>query len=188
MQTPVEIDFQGMKATDRIRTSIINHVDGLENRFGRITACRIAIKGPSEHHRKGAPYEITIRLVLPQGREIDIARTPIADERLADIDFAINDAFKRARRRLSDQARRIRGEVKSHNGQPIATVRRIDDASGFGFLETADGREIYFHRNSVLNNAFSHLTPGARVSYCEEAGVKGPQASTVKLLGKHGLR
>jgi len=137
MQTPVEIDFQGMKGSEKLRTSIINHVDGLEERFGRITACRVAVKGPSEHHRKGTPYEISIRLLLPQGREIDIARTSFADERLADIDFAINDAFKRARRRLSDQARLIRGHVKSHNGQPIATVRRVDREAGFGFLETA---------------------------------------------------
>ena len=188
MQTPVEIDFQGMKGSEKLRTSIINHVDGLEERFGRITACRVAVKGPSEHHRKGTPYEISIRLLLPQGREIDIARTSFADERLADIDFAINDAFKRARRRLSDQARLIRGHVKSHNGQPIATVRRVDREAGFGFLETGDGRVIYFHRNSVLNNAFAHLAPGARVAFCEETGEKGPQASTVKLLGKHALR
>jgi cold shock CspA family protein len=188
MQTPVEIEFQGMKGNDKLRTSIINYVDGLEQRFGRITACRVAVKGPSEHHRKGAPYEITIRLLLPQGREIDIARTPVADERLADIDFALNDAFKRARRRLSDQARLIRGEVKSRNGQPTATVRRVDHESGFGFLETTDGREVYFHRNSVLNNGFVHLAPGARVAFSEEIGEKGPQASTVKLLGKHGLR
>jgi cold shock CspA family protein len=188
MQTPVEIDFQGMKGNDTLRASIINQVAALEERFGRITACRVAVKAPGEHHRKGAPYEITIHLLLPQGREVDIARTPVADERLADVTFAINDAFKRGRRRLRDQARRIRGEVKAHNGPPIATVRSIDDKAGFGFLETADGHEIYFHKNSVLNNAFSHLAPGMRVAFREEIGVKGPQASTVKLLGKHGLR
>ena len=31
----------------------------------------------------------------------------------------------------------------------------------------------------------AHLTP---VSFAEEAGEKGPQASTVRILGKHGLR
>ena len=25
---------------------------------------------------------------------------------------------------------------------------------GYGFIETADGREVYFHRNSVLDDAF----------------------------------
>ena len=65
---------------------------------------------------------------------------------------------------------------------------RLDDVDGFGFLASADGREIYFHRNSVLDNAFASLSPGQRVTFFEEIGEKGPQASTVKPLGKHGLR
>jgi 'Cold-shock' DNA-binding domain len=47
---------------------------------------------------------------------------------------------------------------------------------------------IYFHQNSVLNDAFSRLTPGTRVAFAEEIGEKGPQASSVRLLGKHSLR
>jgi cold shock CspA family protein len=186
MQLPAEIDFQGMKANDALRASITDHIAGLERRFGRMTACRVAVKAPSEHHQNGGLYEVTIHLLLPQGRDVDIARTPHVDERHADVNFAINDAFKRARRRLQDQSQRMRGDVKARNGQPIATVKRLDD--GFGFLETADGRDIYFHRNSVVNDAFSQLVPGCRVIYCEAAGEKGPQASTVKPLGKHGLR
>ena len=177
MQTPVEIDFQGMKATDALRASILDHLAALEKRFGRMTACRVAVKAPSEHHRNGGLYEVTIHLLLPQGREVEIARTPQADERHADVDFAVNDAFKRARRRLRDQLRRMRGEVKAHDGQPIGTVKRLDD--GFGFLETTDGRDIYFHRNSVVNDAFAQLTPGSRVIYCEAPGEKGP-------TGEHG--
>ena len=70
---------------------------------------------------------------------------------------------------------------------PIATVVRIDPSGDFGFLESTDGREIYFHRNSVLDDR-KRLEVGARVSFAEEMGDKGPQASTVKLLGKHKLR
>ena len=58
----------------------------------------------------------------------------------------------------------------------------------FGLLESSDGREIYFHRNSVLDDDYSRLAVGSRVTYAEEMGEKGPQASTVKLMGKHGLR
>ena len=48
------------------------------------------------HHRTGGLYEITIHLSLPEGREVNIGRTPQNDERYADIDYALNDAFKRA--------------------------------------------------------------------------------------------
>ena len=71
---------------------------------------------------------------------------------------------------------------------PIGTVKRFDDVSGFGFLETEDGREIYFHKNSLLDGGSRQVAPGTRVTFFEEMGDKGPQASTVKLLGKHGLR
>ena len=65
---------------------------------------------------------------------------------------------------------------------------RANRCGEFGFLESADGREIYFHRNSVLDNAFSQLVSGSRVTFAEEMGEKGPQASTLKLLRKHKLR
>jgi cold shock CspA family protein len=111
-----------------------------------------------------------------------------ADERQADLSFAINDAFKHARRRLQDHVRRMQGQVKQHEGQPIGTVKSLDASGEFGFLEAADGHEVYFHRNSVLPDAYDRLAVGTRVTFAEEMGEKGPQASTVKLLGKRGLR
>ena len=187
METPVEIDFQGMEGTPPLHTSIEERVAKLEERYGRITACRVVVKDPGAHHRTGL-YEINIRLALPDGREVNVARTPQADERYADLPFATNDTFRRARRRLQDHVRRMQGQVKEHEGQPIGTVTKLDPSGEFGFLESADGREIYFNRNSVLDPGFTHLSVGTRVSFAEEMGEKGPQASTVKLLGKHGLR
>ena len=187
METPVEIDFQGMQSTPRLQTSIEEHVAKLEQRYGRVTACRVVVKAPGAHHRT-ALYEINIRLALPDGREVNVARTPQADERYADLPFAVNDTFRRARRRLQDHVRRMQGQVKQHEGQPIGTVTKIDLSGEFGFLESTDGREIYFHRNSVLDPGFAHLSVGTRVSFAEEMGEKGPQASTVRLLGKHSLR
>ncbi len=188
MQTPVQIDFQDLDANSTIREAVVRHIDQLEQRCGRITACRVVLKGPGEHHRTGGLYEINIRLSLPDGREVDISRTPKADERHSDLSFAIGDAFKRARRRLQDKARRMQGQMKQHEGQPIGRVARLDAGGEFGTIEAADGQEVYFHCNSVLNDEFSQLKVGTRVTYAEEAGEKGSQASTVKLLGKHGMR
>src|SRR6516225_312762 len=118
MQRPVQIDFQGMKPREALRAVIAEQVAGLEDRFGRITACRMVVKAPSEHHRTGGLYEINIRLALPDGKEVDIARTPRLDQRHADVHFALNDAFKRARRQLQDQVRRLQGHVKTHRLNP----------------------------------------------------------------------
>ena len=188
MQTPFEIDFQGVARTPSVEDSIARHVAELEQRYGRATTCRVLVKGPGGHHHTGGLYEVHIRLALPDGREVNVERTPPADERYADLTFAIDNAFKRARRQLQDRVRPLQGQVKEHESPPIGTVVRINPSGEFGFLESADGREIYFHRNSVLDNAFSQLVSGPRVTFAEEMGEKGPQASTVKLLGKHGLR
>lgn len=195
MQTPVEIDFQGLEPTPRLRASIDRHIATLEERFGRITSCRVVVRAPSERHRKGGAFDVSIRLLLPQGREVDIGRSEGRPEgvdtdhhRLLDPAVAINDAFKRARRQLQDQAQRMREGMANRAAAPIATVSRFDDAAGFGFLETADGREVYFHKNSVLDDGLRAVAPGTRVTYFEEMGDKGPQASTVRLLGKHAMR
>ena len=117
MQTQPEIDYQGLKATPAIKAAIEERIAELEERWGRITACRVMIKAPSQHHRTSGLYEIHIHLSLPEGHEVNVTRTPTADERHADVTFAINDAFKHARRQLQDQVRRVQGQVKHHEGR-----------------------------------------------------------------------
>src|SRR6516162_451234 len=139
MQTPPEIVFEGLPATPQIKDAIEAHLAELEQRWGRITACRVVVKAPGQRHHTGGLYDIHIRLALPDGREVNVERTAPADDRRADLNFAIDDAFKRARRQLQDQARRTQGKVKHHNEVPIATVAQLDPSGEFGFLETADG-------------------------------------------------
>jgi cold shock CspA family protein len=187
METPVQIDFQGMDADEMLRKRALEHVQALEKRYGRVTACRIVIKGPGGHHRTGGLYEIRIHAALPNGKEVNIDRTRQNDERHADKMFALNDAFKRARRQLQDQVRTLQGKVKAREGPPLGKVVRLNREAGFGFLEDGDGREFYFHQNSVLNDAFPRLEVGTRVAFAEGMGEKGPQASTVRVLGKRGM-
>ena len=88
--------------------------------------------------KTGGRSQVSIRLALPEGREVNVGRTPKEDERYADLTFAVDDAFKRARRQLQDQARLMRGQTKLHEEEPVGTVVRIDPSGEFGFLEGAD--------------------------------------------------
>ncbi len=114
METQVHIDFQGMEPQAALRTAIERHVEELEKLSGRITACRVVLKSPGPHHRTGGLFEVHIRLALPEEKEVNIGHKPDADDRHADVNFAINDAFKRARRVLQEQVRRMQGHVKAH--------------------------------------------------------------------------
>lgn len=50
---------------------------------------------------------------------------------------------------------RIREEVaKLHEARPVGRIIKLVPDEDYGLLETADGRETYFHRDSVLNRAF----------------------------------
>ena len=116
METAVKIELQG-DGLERARPAVEKHLGELGKRFGRITACRVALRSPSGHHQNGGHYEIRVHLALPNGREVNIDRSPSLDERHADLLFAVNDAFKRARRQLQDEARRLQGHVKQHDEQ-----------------------------------------------------------------------
>jgi cold shock CspA family protein len=72
-----------------------------------------------------------------------------------------------------------RAAVKRHEPAREGRVARIARAEGYGFIETQDGREVYFNRNSVVGGSFDGLDVGTSVRFAEELGEKGPQASTV---------
>ena len=114
METPAQIEFEGFQASPELKAAIEKHIAELENRFGRVTAGRVVVKGPSDHHQTGGQYLVSVRLALPDGREVNIGRTAKQDERYADLTFAVDNAFRRARRRLRDQARLMRGQTKQH--------------------------------------------------------------------------
>jgi cold shock CspA family protein len=185
METPVEVEFLGMSSQPDVRAEIDRHVRQLETRFGRITSCRVAVKGDGRSN--GSRYEVTIHLALPDHKDVNVDYSRPADQRSTHVRTALNDAFKRARRQLQDRVRRMERLVKRHSPAPLGTVARIDPSGDFGFIATSDGREVYFHKNSVLNDGFARLKPGSAVTYAEEEGEKGPQASTVKPTSKRPL-
>jgi Sigma 54 modulation protein / S30EA ribosomal protein len=97
-----------MRGTPEIEEMIAARIAELDERFGRITACRVVVKAPGLHHLEGGMYEVHIRLLLPEGHEVNVERTP-KDERHSEFAFAISDAFKHARQQLHEQVRRARG-------------------------------------------------------------------------------
>jgi cold shock CspA family protein len=119
------------------------------------------------------------------GGEVVVSREPSAHHAHEDVYVAVRDAFKAVRRQMQDRQRLRRGDVKPHAEAPHGTVSVVDAERGFGRIATADGRDVYFHRNSVVNDSFEHLTPGTEVRFNEERGDEGPQASSVYVVGKH---
>ena len=113
MHTPLRITFQNTPSSDAIRQLIEEQADHLEQFFGRMTACHVVFKVPDGNHRSSGLYEVAVHIKMPGGATVDIDRTPGLDERFSEPQFAVTDAFRRARRRLQDRAKVMRHEVKT---------------------------------------------------------------------------
>ena len=126
MQTPLRITFQNTPSSEAIRRLIEEQADHLEQFFGRLTACHVVFKVPDGNHRSSGLYEVTVHIKMPGGSTVDIDRTPGLDERFSDPQFAVGDAFRRARRRLQDRAKVMRQEVKSLHKRVDRTLDQPD--------------------------------------------------------------
>lgn len=178
MEQPLRISYRGIEPTEAIEAQIRERAAKLERFYDGIVGCHVTVEAPHRRHHKGTLYRVRIDLTVKNG-ELLVGRDPAQQHSHEDLYVAIRDAFDAARRRLQDHARRQRGQVKRTVQPPRARVVRIFPEEGYGFLATPDGREIYFHRNSVLNDRFDRLEVGTEVRFAEEQGEKGPQASTV---------
>jgi cold shock CspA family protein/ribosome-associated translation inhibitor RaiA len=205
MKLPLQITFRNMESSQIVEEWIREEAAKLDTFYNRIMGCHVAVAIPHGHHRNGKPYHVRIDLILP-GKEIVIKReanlgnwtrragVTKLSKRLEvetphkNLRIAIHDAFKVVGRRLQDFARLQRGDIKSHEPLPEARISKILREQGYGFFVTEDGREIYFHKDSVLNRAFGRLRIGTTVNFVEEQGEKGLQASTVRIIGKRRVR
>jgi len=182
MQIPLKVAFRDMPHSDLIESEIEERASRLERFFEKITSCRVVVSAPHLRQRQGQLYQVSIDLTVP-GKEIVVNRDPGLDHGHEDLKVAMRDAFDAAQRQLQDYVRERRGHVKAHEQPEHGRVARLGD--GFGFVETADGDEIYFHRNSVLQEGFDDLAVGSEVRFVSEPGEKGVQATSVRQVGRH---
>jgi cold shock CspA family protein len=151
--------------------------------------CRVTVERPHKHQTSGSGYEVTIIMSQPPGRELVVRREAGEGSMHDPLSSVLREAFQVAWRKLRDQVDMQRGETKRHPEQEIsAVVDRLLEEEDCGFLRTIDGREVYFHRNSVLDGDYDRLSVGTGVRHVEEVGRDGPQASTVQIVDKPGVR
>jgi cold shock CspA family protein/ribosome-associated translation inhibitor RaiA len=199
MQLTPTITFRGIEPSAALEAEIRSRIHNLEKYYRAIMGCRVVVEFVQRHHETGNRYHVRIDLTVP-GEEIVVAHEASLHATAQDIDVeearkadepdperkharvAVREAFDAARRRLQDYAQRQRGAVKAPVRQPHGRVAQLFPIDEYGYIEAEDGHDVYFQKGSVLKDAFDRLTVGSVVSFVEEPGEKGPQASTVKLL------
>jgi ribosomal subunit interface protein len=186
MKLPLQITFRGLESSDALETDIREKAGKLDRYSPDIMSCRVVVEAGHKHHQDGNLYHVRVDLTVP-GREIVTSRERALHHAHTDAYVAVRDAFDEARRQLEDYERRRRQQVKAHEVPDHGRIASVNLEENFGFIEAADGREVYFHRNSVLRAPFDRLEAGQEVRFDEEMGEKGPQAATVRVVGKHHI-
>jgi cold shock CspA family protein/ribosome-associated translation inhibitor RaiA len=183
MQVPLKIVLRDVSPyEDVIEAEVRSLADKLDKHYPRIISCRVAVEKPHKHRRSGNLYKATIVLNVPQ-KQIVVSREHPFHQSHKDIFVAVHHAFEEVARQLGQYALIQYGDVKDHDLLPHGVVSKIYPDEGYGFIQGFGAREIYFHRNSVLDG-FENLKIGVEVRFKEEEGEKGPQASTVKIVRK----
>lgn len=200
MTIPVQITYRNVDASPAVEAWVLKQAAKLNTFHERIVRCRVTVELAHRHLRRGNRFLVKVQLSIPGGQvSVRNLSAPVDPEKFLEagrklkkqeigapqkeLRQAIADTFHSAGRRLHDVLRRQRSEVKPHEARLARVVDLFPDR-GYGFLEAPDGRRIYFHRNSVLNGAFNRLHRGMTVTFAEEVGEQGPQASTVRLLSR----
>ena len=186
MKLPLEITFRHMERSDALAANIEEHAAQLDKFVDNIMRCHVVVESPHQHKHQGQLFQISLDITVP-GHEITVSRGRDLHHAHEDPYVAIRDAFDAAKRQLQDLARKRRGDVKAHEAPTHGIISQLAPSDNFGKIQSSDGREIYFHRNSVLDAGFDDLNIGDEVRFDEELGDQGPQASTVKVVGKHHI-
>lgn len=180
MESPLQIVFQDLEPSEEIESKIREKVAHLEQFYDRITHCRVVVRRPHRSKQTGQQWAFRIQIGVP-GTELVVDREK-ANPAHEDMEVALRDAFEAARRKLQDYERRhLEGKVKAHEVPPRGRIARIFAEKGYGFIETPEGGDVYFHENAVSGRKLVDLEVGTAVTFQVELGDKGPQATVVEL-------
>ena len=62
------------------------------------------------------------------------------------------------------------------------TVKWFNGSKGYGFIERAEGEDVFVHFNAIVGDGYKNLEEGQRVEFSVVQGEKGLQAEEVVVL------
>jgi cold shock CspA family protein/ribosome-associated translation inhibitor RaiA len=173
----LEIQTQKVDLDPRWRDLIEEESARLAERFPEVIRLHVTLRH-TLHHRRGVEEAAVVA---------NVPRTALrASKREPRMLEALHAVFDSLTRELDRYHRTRRPFVKGPNPRLTGSIKRIFRDGGYGFIRLPEGREVYFHRNSVRALPWEALKPGLAVEVELEEGAEGPQASRVLPLGVRG--
>ncbi len=182
MQTPLQITTRDVPHSEALDAQIRDKLAKLELFYPHIMGCKVMVELPHKHKHQGRLFSVRLDITVPGG-ELVVNR-----EAHGDVYVVLRDAFDAAKRQIEDYGSRQRRETKTHMPVLHGKVTRLMTVAGYGFIETADGRELYFDATNLANGDFDKLQVGGDVRFVEDIGAEGRQAKRVGVQRNHNHR
>jgi ribosome-associated translation inhibitor RaiA len=109
MQLPLQITWRNVAPSAPIESLIRERAEKLEHFHPHLVSLRVAVELAAHHQHQGKQFVVRVDLKVP-GAEIAIDHQKHEDPHVA-----VRDAFDATRRRLEDELRVQRGDVKLHS-------------------------------------------------------------------------
>ena len=169
----IHIEGQQVEILPEWQAKIEEELGRLQEHYcGPILHARVEVIGTAHHHL--GTFEVHLAVNVPG----DIITIKQQGEFVLSL---LVEAFDALDRRLSEHCQITQQKVKAHEEfTHQGRILRLFPAGDYGFIETDDGLEVYFHANALKKGSFAALNPGTAVKFGQEEGDKGPQATWVQ--------
>ena len=136
---------------------------------------RVSIEATT-HYKEGG-FEVKLVASVPND-------TAVVTRNAETVRAALTESFDVLTLQLKEMQRKKRKTKKQPNQAAptdgFGIIRKISPHESYGFITSADKRDIYFHENALKNLNMDDLSEGDSVTFGETIGDKGPQASWVR--------
>ncbi len=188
MEVPlVQVTYRDMEPTPGMEAAIADKVEHLLRYHERIQRCHVVVESPHQSPAQNPKsFRVLFDITVP-GKSLAASKHPQDRPEHRDFYVALRDAYEAAKRQLAVDRGKRRGDIKVHDVPPHGRVSKMFPGDEHGFVYMPDGTEVYFHKNAVIEGEWDELEVGDEVRVVVQDGIEGPQASTIKPIGKHHL-
>ena len=120
MDTPIEVQFNGLDRSEAIEAHVEEKVTKLKKRFDRMTHCRVVIDVPHRNPARATKnkiYKIKIEISIPAHKPIMVTKERDDDHSHDNILTAIQDAFAAAERQAKVLNRKLTAPAKTERNR-----------------------------------------------------------------------
>ncbi|MDR9501149.1 MAG: HPF/RaiA family ribosome-associated protein [Desulfurivibrionaceae bacterium] len=173
----LKVEGLNLKVRNAWRDKIEEEKERLERHHASLVHnLRVTLEQTSSHKEGG--YEVRLIAGVPSETVVVKRRgeavPPILVEAFDTLGLQLKE-FQRKRRKSSKNQ-----EVVGATPAGLGVIKKLSPFESYGFILAADGRDVYFHENSLKGLDLDALVEGDAVTFGESAGDKGPQASWVR--------